>query len=272
MDALRKVLDDLADGAAINRVLESHVGPLDDFNKGFVKFATARAQAFSPEVNWDAPPPPPKADAPALAAWNKEHPNSVAGLLTWAQRLGDAGKWDEARGPLKNLLDIYPGVGAKSAYLLLARAHRELDQPIAERQVLEKLAHVDSAADDVYLRLTELCAAQEDWHGLAQNARRLLAVNPMLRSGHLHLAHASEELGDSDQAIGAYRALLKLDPIDPVEAHFRLARLLKNKGQTALARRHVLKALEEAPRYRAAQRLLLEIVDLPKDSPEKEKP
>jgi hypothetical protein len=49
-----------------------------------------------------------------------------------------------------------------------------------------------------------------------------------------------------------------LDPPDPAEAHYRLARLLHQAGDPA-AKRHVLQALEEAPRFREAHRLLLEI-------------
>jgi len=40
--------------------------------------------------------------------------------------------------------------------------------------------------------------------------------------------------------------------------HFRLAKLLHSEGDPR-ARRHVLQALEEAPRYREALRLLMEI-------------
>jgi hypothetical protein len=52
--------------------------------------------------------------------------------------------------------------------------------------------------------------------------------------------------------------MLLLDPPDPAEVHFRLARLLRKAGDPA-AKRHVLQALEEAPRFRDAHRLLLEI-------------
>jgi hypothetical protein len=52
--------------------------------------------------------------------------------------------------------------------------------------------------------------------------------------------------------------LLELDPPDIAETHFRLAELLHTVGDPS-ARRHVLQALEEAPRYPAALRLLLEI-------------
>jgi tetratricopeptide (TPR) repeat protein len=266
MDVLRTILDDLAGGASINGVLESHVGPLDEFNLGFVEYAEKQAREFAPDVDWDSPDPPAEADAAALTAWNDAHPNSLAGLLQWAQRLADAGQWEEAKIPLERILRIYSGAGAEAPYLLLAKADRELGDAAAERDVLEKLARINSAAVEVYLRLMELCEAAEDWGGLASNAERLVAVNPMLRSAHRNLGRAAEKLGDSDRAIAAYRSLLELDPIDPVEAHFRLARLLHAEGQTALARRHVLQALEEAPRYRAARELLLEIVDRPEGS------
>ncbi len=49
------------------------------------------------------------------------------------------------------------------------------------------------------------------------------------------------------------------DTTDPAGQHFGLARLLKEDGQVDAARREVLKSLEEAPRYRAAHALLLEL-------------
>jgi hypothetical protein len=52
--------------------------------------------------------------------------------------------------------------------------------------------------------------------------------------------------------------LLELDPPNPAEVHFNLARLLHRAGDPA-ARRHVLQALEDAPRYRAALQLLLQM-------------
>jgi len=60
-----------------------------------------------------------------------------------------------------------------------------------------------------------------------------------------------------------------LDPPDPVDVHFQLARLLHEQGNAGgEAERQVLQALEEAPRYRDAQRLLLEIKDKsPKPGP-----
>jgi len=47
------------------------------------------------------------------------------------------------------------------------------------------------------------------------------------------------------------------------DIHFRLARALHATGQPAEAKRHVLLALEEAPRFREAQQLLLQLVKTP---------
>ena len=74
------------------------------------------------------------------------------------------------------------------------------------------------------------------------------------RAGHATLASGQDQ---TDPAIESWRTLLQLDPGDPAEAHFRLARLLR-KNKNPEAKRHLLMALEEAPRFRQAHRLLLD--------------
>ena len=128
----------------------------------------------------------------------------------------------------------------------------------AERAVLASLTALDPDATEAYLRLMELSAAAKDWAAVALNAERYLAVNPLLAAPHQQLARASEELGKTKPAIGSYQTLLLLDPPDLAEVHYRLAKLLHQSGD-ATARRHVLQALEEAPRFRDAHKLLLEI-------------
>jgi Flp pilus assembly protein TadD len=52
-----------------------------------------------------------------------------------------------------------------------------------------------------------------------------------------------------------------MDPADPAGLHYRLGAALARLGRTSEARRQVLRALEEAPRYREAHQLLLQLVD-----------
>ena len=116
-----------------------------------------------------------------------------------------------------------------------------------ERDVLEELASRSADALDAYARLMELASVAEDWAATLRNAQRVLAVNPLQTAVHRHVAAAADHLNDRPLAIEAYRALLLMDPVDPAQAHYRLALLLHQQGDQASARRHVLQALEEAP-------------------------
>jgi tetratricopeptide (TPR) repeat protein len=110
-------------------------------------------------------------------------------------------------------------------------------------------------------RLMELDEAAGDWHGVATNAKRLMAVNPLVPAPHRQLARAAEQLGEREEAVTAYRALALLDDNDPAEVHYRLAKLLLQGGKPDEARREVLRSLEDAPRFLDSHRLLLELIE-----------
>ena len=109
----------------------------------------------------------------------------------------------------------------------------------------------------VFLRLMELSAEAKDWPAVRANGERALAVNPLQPEPYRWLALAAEAQQEPVAAIESWQTLLKLEPLDPAEAHYRLARLLRTKDN-AKAKRHLLMALEAAPRFRAALKLLLE--------------
>jgi hypothetical protein len=50
-----------------------------------------------------------------------------------------------------------------------------------------------------------------------------------------------------------------MDPVDPASLDYRMAIALTEIEQYDLAKHHVLRALDEAPRYRDAHRLLLKL-------------
>ncbi len=143
----------------------------------------------------------------------------------------------------------------------MAAAYRGLNDGDNERIVLEKLAARAADAVPAYLRLMEIGAEAGDWDAVMLNAQRMLAVNPLVPAPHRYLAQAAEKLGNRDEAIRAYQALLLFDTTDTAETHFRLAQLLRDAEERDAARRHVLMALEEAPRFLAAHKLLLELTN-----------
>jgi tetratricopeptide (TPR) repeat protein len=266
--ALKQILTDLGAGVPVNRSLERHAGPLNALDRDFADYAKRQADQFAPQADWSDPRIPLQADLPLISEWVRQHPNNVVGLERLAARLIKEKTWEEAKKSLEELLELNPAnYDADGPYLLLAQVHRELGETEAERAVLEKLASRAADAVDAFVRLMEICAEREDWEGLTRNADRLLAVNPLTPLPHRRLAEAAEALGQPAQAIPAYQALLRMEPAEPAEIHFRLARALAATGDRKTAKRQVLMALEEAPRFRDAQRLLLKLVDQPLGSP-----
>jgi tetratricopeptide (TPR) repeat protein len=261
LEAVKKVLADLGDGVLINDALARHTEPMAKLDEGFAAWLRAQAERLGPKVDWERPDLPLDADSVAMAAWNKEHPDSFWGLLGEGRALIAEGKWERAKGPLEKAAALYPGYGqAGGPYLLLAAAHKALGETDDERAMLKKHLALDADAVEPRLRLLEIEAGEKNWKSVRGQAEEVLAVNPLVPAPHRFLAQAAEALGERPLAIEAHRTLLLLDPLDRAEHHYRLARLLLEDRQLPAARREVVLALEEAPRFRAAHQLLLQIV------------
>ena len=209
------------------------------------------------------PPLPAKTNQPAAPTLADSEKTSSEknywALVEAAKRSIAARNWQAAKAPLETLISLCPNQsGPNNAYAMLAMVHRELNETAKEQAALEKWASQEADALDAYSRLMELAQSSNDWRTVSQNAERFLAVNPLLPQPYRYAARAAEETGETQPAITAYEKLLVLDPADPAQVHFRLATLLQKTGNPA-AKRHALQALEEAPRYRDAHRLLLEL-------------
>ncbi len=261
-EALRGVLLDLREGREINAALEHRTVPMARLEEEFARYAQQRAEGLAPGLNWEKPDPALllPSGAPALAAWEKQRPDNLHVLRFRAQQAVDGKDFAAARRHLERLISLYPlQKGSDSAYRVLAAVLRHQNDTVAERALLARWAEVDDEAAEGYLRWMELSAAAGDWPAVKRGAQRYLAVNPLVAPPYRLLARAATETGDSSEAVVAWRTLLQLDVPDAVEAHFQLARLLHGRGESELAMQEVVAALEEAPRYRAALQLLLEI-------------
>jgi tetratricopeptide (TPR) repeat protein len=259
LERIRAILNDLGQGVEINAAIARHTAPLDRIETDFENFAREQAEALGAGLVWARPDPDELAQA--TPEWLAQQGSNYYVLMHRAKVFLDEQQWEQAKEILQRLVDSYPDQrGPESAYLLLAEAHRGLNESREERAVLTKLALVDADAVNAYSRLMELDRDREDWEGVQHNAQRYLAVNPLVAEPYRCLADAAEALGQTTNAIAACQNLLLLDPADPAGLHCRLARLLYQTGNPA-ARRHVLQALEEAPRFREAHQLLLDILE-----------
>jgi len=259
LESLKQILADLGAGKGINTAIPAHTVALPEMEKQFAAFATDLAKGLAPGV--DIEPPPDRSSDTNADVWEKTHPDNYYLRMQNAGKLMEAKKWAEARPVLESLAAAYHGEkGAENPLWLLAVTERNLNDTNAELATLQKFAVQESDFQELEVRLIDLFEAQTNWPEVTKYAERLLAINPLISLPYRALAAAGMADEHPEQAITADRKLLLLDPPDPTEVHFQLARLLHGRGGSEPeAERQVLEALEDAPRFRDAQRLLLEI-------------
>lgn len=260
--AITAILRDLGNDVPINEALAKHTEPIDALDENFSRWLKQQAEALGGrDVDWALPELSLDADSAAMAEWNREHPNSFFGLLGEGRALIAERRFQQALTPLEKAALLYPDYGEPGGpYILQAQAYRELGAAKQERQMLEKHLALSAEAIDGRLRLIELATAAQDWPTVRSQAEQVLAINPLIPAPHRALADAAQATEERAIAIEAVRTLLLLDPLDLAAHHHRLAILLAEEQRLPEARRHVLMALEEAPRFRDAHRLLLNLV------------
>jgi tetratricopeptide (TPR) repeat protein len=262
---LSKVLADLAVGMPIEESLQRYLGPMTSVDAQFAQYARAKAEADAPSLDWQADLVTPETTPVELAALRQQHPKNYYLLLELARAQVRDADWAGAATHLEVILAARPHDTA--ALQLAARVQRELEDREAERQALEQWIQVDADATEALTRLADLAREKDDWPNVRQCADRILAINPMLASAQQLLADAAMALEDYPAVIAAQQALLQMEPADPAAVHYRLALAHERLGDRQRAKRQVLMALEEAPRYRDAHRLLLRLLDPPAQEP-----
>ncbi|QDU41511.1 tetratricopeptide repeat protein [Maioricimonas rarisocia] len=264
-ESLLAILRDLGEGVFINDALERHTVPLEQLEPAFAAFARQRAETFAEGIDWSQPNlsdmlQDDNAGA-LLRDWADENPKNFPGQMVYADWLLRNEEWEQARTILERLVELYPKqTGGDSAWTKLAALYRRLGLTEEERELLVRYCDVNDADASARLRLIELSAARDEWSLVDRYAREVLAINPLTAQPHRSLALAGEQLDEPATAIRAWETVLQFQPADPADVHYRLASLHRDLDERDSARRHVLQALEVAPRYRDAHTLLLELV------------
>ena len=260
-DALKGVLRSLRVGVPINQAIERHTVAMDSLEREFAAFAQGRATAFAREVVMQKPPMPLlRAESSAeLKDWLAKNPDNFTGLTALARQAAADKRWSDVLPLADRLIQLVPDhVGLDSAYGLRVEALRETGDRAGERDALVAWTPRTDGAVNAYLRLMDLAAEQKDWSTVVRSAERFLAVNPLVAAPYERLAAAADAQADLAGAAGAWKTLLRLDPPNPSDVHYQLADVLHRAGDPE-ARRHLLAALEDAPRHRAALALLLRL-------------
>ena len=257
VEGMRRLLDDLAIGMPSAEALKRAPGTLDLLDKEFRDYAMKLAAKYGEGVDFDRADPGEKVEA---AAWLEEHPDSYWGLRSVCQELIKAKKWDEALSIADRLKVMLPDDGSNDGvYALLATIYRGKGDRDAERAALIELTQRSSDCRDAILRLMEIDDKRADWSSMEKWCEAMQAINPIRSDLQQMRASTYEKLANPTKAAEALTASLDLQPTDPASIHYRLAVSYQALGKTETAKRQVLMALEESPRYRDALKLLVKI-------------
>lgn len=182
------------------------------------------------------------------------------GKLRTASRLRKEKKLKEAiqiAEEAKAMLPPYTEDG--NAYELLADIYIEQGQKEkAVAELLEWRRH-RGRNPEAFSKLANLLHEQGRRKEAMQVVEDSLQVAMYDIKSHQSLGDWSLEEGDNATAIRAFQGVLALNPPDQAAAHYKLATAYMKLSKTAEAREQVLAALEIAPGYRPAQKLLLEL-------------
>lgn len=256
-DPLKKLLRDLGDGTNINVALAEHFAPLAELDEAYATFALEYAQNFAPDIDLT-----PKSGGDDMFAQLLTVPNLTSSSLNFdetraaVERLIDAGNWVQARETLEPLLvqNVY-FPGPENIHMLQASISRELQDPTGEKAALLTIVENEAGHLPAVTRLLALAEEAENWSDVARWSDEWLAIDPLGATPWRARLNAHTALNQPDVAIAAGETLLRLDPPDRVSIHHQIATLLESTDPLR-ARRHVLQALEDAPRFRAAYELL----------------
>ena len=257
IEVMRRLLDDLAIGMPAAEALKRAPGSLELLDNEFRDHAMALAAKYGEGVDFDRASPEEKVDA---ATWLAEHPDSYWALRSQCQEMIRGKKWDDAIVVAEKLKRMLPDDSANDGiYALEATIHRGKGNEQEERSALVELASRSSDSLESLLRLIEIDEKKEDWSSLEKWCEQLQSINPIRSDVQAWRSLTYEKVGIAEKAAEALTASLELQPADPANIHYRLAVSLLSLGRLEPAKRQVLMALEESPRYKAALDLLVRI-------------
>jgi tetratricopeptide (TPR) repeat protein len=200
-------------------------------------------------------------------AWLEERTSKqVTGFASWRSKMKTLAaaaaekKHEEVIRDGETLIEVYPDfVENGSAYELLASAHIEKNDKASAMKVLERYSSAGGRNPQLLMKLATMQEEIGKKSEAARTLERLMFVYPMQEELHRRLGDLYMAEGRTDLAIREYEAVVAAKPIDQAASRFSLARALYGAKRTEEAKEQLLLALEAAPGFKPAQKLLLEL-------------
>ena len=207
-------------------------------------------------------------DKDFLADLEKETEVLVKNFKEWTTGLGELNKLARATPPDNDAiiakgraLDFfYPDyVEAGNAYVLVAKALLAKNDKAGAMAEYAKYSQYSGRDAETIKAYADLLKESGNSALAEKELERLNAVNPLDRNLHERLGALYLASNQAKLATREFGAVVALNPIDVAGSHYNLAMAYKAQGLIDKAREETLVALEAAPDFRPAQKLLLQL-------------
>ena len=269
-EALVAMLREYAAGAATEEVFERVLGTeIERFDRIFTDYFEERFAGALAAVE----PLPALAERGSRAPDEVRrlaaaHPDNFMAQMAMGAQLFDEERFDEAEEYLARARDLFPEyAGPGSPGWLLARIQIQRGDSAGALRELETLTSIDESFLEANLEESQLREAAGDGTGAIEALQRAVNIYPFDEETHGRLAELAAGRALHPVAVRAREALVALDPVDMAGALYQLALAQYQAGDVGSARRTVLRALERAPNFEAAQDLLMTLRGSPEPQP-----
>jgi Flp pilus assembly protein TadD len=191
---------------------------------------------------------------------------TIDGFDEWKKQLRDisnkakAKNWDDVIKEGTAIRDLYADyVEAGSVYEFLSDAYLAKGDKLKAIAELEHYSRIGGREPSVLKQLATLESEQGHKKEAVDALERLNFIYLKDEEAHKKLGELYMDLGNAKGAAREFQAVLTGPPIDLAGAHYELARAYQANHQMDQARDEVVSALEAAPGFKPAQKLLLEL-------------
>jgi tetratricopeptide (TPR) repeat protein len=180
---------------------------------------------------------------------------------TLAQK-SSAEQWSKVAVSATELIALMPEyVETDSPYLALARAQTELGLQADATQTLRSFWTRGGYAPAALIQLGQWLYEDGKTDAAIEVLQGVNLVDPLNQEIHGMLGDMLLEADRASDALREFEVALALRPHDLATAWYRIAQAHAALGQTSAAQSDLLQALDVAPGFRPAQRLLLQLAD-----------
>ena len=182
-----------------------------------------------------------RAFEPAIEVFSKGHrlyPESTRMLLGLSVATYDQGATEQGVQLLLQACDLNPSDPAPYLFLGTLQQAEKIEPP-GWTEKFKRFAnlHPENAMAHYYyaVALSKQSAGAEDSALVESELKRTIELDPKLGNAYLQLGILYSAKKDTSAAIGAFQKAIELSPL-PDEAHYRLAQLYRQSGETEKAR------------------------------------